>query len=463
MIQRRQLLRVSGLVLAAGWSRWAWSANLVAVRVWPAPDYSRITFESDEVLQYSQRLLENPHRLAVDVTGLSMNSVLRDLPSKVPSNDPNIAAIRVSQFTPTQVRIVIDLKQAIRPQIFGLAPVANYKNRLVFDLYPTQRPVDPLESSASERVATASPAPAAPSTTAGTTLPPALVHPSAPPAGQALDDFLAGALPKAPPRSAPPLVTQAPKRSATTSATPTTPARQGGKRTIVVALDPGHGGEDPGAIGPGGTREKDVVLRIAHLLRDRLNRSNVNGNPIRTFMTRDADFFVPLATRVQKARRVRADLFISIHADAFITPQANGSSVYALSDKGASSAAARWLATKENEADSIGGINVRSRDSGVQRALLDMSTTAQIRDSLVLGRHVLGNIGNLNRLHKPRVEQAGFAVLKAPDIPSILIETAFISNPGEEAKLRSASFQGQMADKIHAGIMRYFSAKPPMT
>lgn len=234
-------------------------------------------------------------------------------------------------------------------------------------------------------------------------------------------------------------------------------------RLIIVALDPGHGGEDPGAIGPGGTREKDVVLKVAHLLRDRINATSVGGNPMRAFLTRDADYFVPLATRVDKARRVQADLFVSIHADAFTTPAARGASVFALSQSGASSSAARWLANKENQADLIGGVNVGSqRDRHLQRALLDMSTTAQINDSLKLGSVLLGEIGGMARLHKPRVEQAGFAVLKAPDIPSVLVETAFISNPEEEAKLRSSAYQQQLADALMRGIIRYFAKNPPL-
>ena len=233
------------------------------------------------------------------------------------------------------------------------------------------------------------------------------------------------------------------------------------ERIIIVALDPGHGGEDPGAIGPQGTREKDIVLKIALLLRQRINATRINGNPMRAFLTRDADFFVPLATRVSKARRVQADLFISIHADAFTKPSANGASVFALSPKGASSAAARWLADKENQADLIGGVNVTSKNKAVQNAVLDMSTTAQIRDSLHLGSAVLSHIGGFAKLHKPKVEQAGFAVLKAPDIPSVLIETAFISNPDEELRLRSPAYQAKLADAIMQGIRQYFAKFPP--
>jgi N-acetylmuramoyl-L-alanine amidase len=234
-------------------------------------------------------------------------------------------------------------------------------------------------------------------------------------------------------------------------------------RIIIVALDPGHGGEDPGAIGPNGTREKDIVLQVAHRLRDRINSASVNGNPMRAFLTRDADFFVPLNVRVQKSRRVQADLFVSIHADAFTNPDARGASVFALSERGASSSAARWLANKENDADKVGGVNLGGQDQHVQRALFDMSTTAQINDSLKLGSAMLGEIRGIGaRLHKPRVEQAGFAVLKAPDIPSVLVETAFISNPEEEANLRSSKYQEDLADALMRGIQRYFAQNPPL-
>ncbi len=458
MIQRRQLVQITGLVLA-GVSRLAHAANLVAVRIWPAPEYTRITLESDQPLRYTQNPVQDPPRLAVDITGLELNQTLRDLVSKVPADDPNVARIRVGQYTPEIVRIVIDLKQPISPQVFSLAPVAAYKNRLVFDLYPNRKPVDTLEQLIAERSREDAVAQAAP---------PAPPTPSAPPPPSSGRDVIADFLAGRGQRQEPPRVAQAapPRpRPAERPAPAQAPAIRTGRKTdrlIIVALDPGHGGEDPGAIGPNGTREKDVVLRIAQLLRDRINGSSVNGNPMRAFLTRDGDYFVPLHVRVQKARRVQADLFISIHADAFITPQANGSSVFALSSRGASSSAARWLANKENEADLVGGLNVRSRDTLVQHALLDMSTTAQIRDSLTLGSAMLGEIGKINRLHKPRVEQAGFAVLKAPDIPSVLVETAFVSNPGEEAKLRSPAYQRSMADSLMRGIQGYFARNPPL-
>ena len=436
---RRRLLQAGSLVLLLGAQQIARGASIVAVRVWPAADYSRVTIESDRALVAKQFFVYTPPRLAVDIEGLDLDPSLRELVAKVQPDDPNIAGIRVGQNTPGVVRLVVDLKQAARPQVFTLAPVAAYQHRLVFDLYPAEAP-DPLEALIAERLRDANSATAAP-------LPA--------PAPDPLGDLIAqqSQKPEAPAPAAPPPKARAPAVR--------TPARST-DRLIIVALDPGHGGEDPGAIGPGGTREKDVVLKVARQLRDRINATQVGGNPMRAFLTRDGDFFVPLGTRVEKARRVQADLFVSIHADAFTTPSARGASVFALSQGGASSSAARWLASKENEADLIGGVNVGSQDRHVQRALLDMSTTAQINDSLKLGSVLLGEIGGMARLHKPRVEQAGFAVLKAPDIPSVLVETAFISNPEEEAKLRSAAYQEQLADALMRGIVRYFAKNPPL-
>jgi N-acetylmuramoyl-L-alanine amidase len=228
---------------------------------------------------------------------------------------------------------------------------------------------------------------------------------------------------------------------------------------VVVALDPGHGGEDPGAIGPTGLREKDVVLSIARQLRDRL----LQEPNMRVMMTRDADYFVPLHERVRKARRVGADLFVSIHADAFLRPEARGASVFALSTGAATSAAARWMAQRENASDAVGGLShVAVKDRAVLQALADMSTTAQIRDSLQLGAQVLGQLGKVGKLHKPRVEQAGFAVLKAPDVPSILVETAFISNPEEEKKLRDPAYRAQLVDALAKGLIRHLSRRNPV-
>ena len=402
-----------------------------------------------------QFFVTTPPRLAVDIEGIDLSPELRELVAKVKPDDPNIAGIRVGQNAPGVVRLVVDLKQAAQPQVFTLPPIAAYQHRLVFDLYPAE-PVDPLEALIAERLRDTTPA--AP-TAGATTAQPAKPHEPADPLGELIAQHADRPGPSATPTPAAP----------TPAAPPVAANRQGGRATatqtdriIIVALDPGHGGEDPGAIGPAGTREKDVVLRVAHLLRDRINATTVGGNPMRAFLTRDGDYFVPLGTRVEKARRVQADLFVSIHADAFTTPAARGASVFALSQSGASSTAARWLANKENQADLVGGLNVQSKDRHVQRALLDMSTTAQINDSLKLGSVLLGEIGNIGKLHKPRVEQAGFAVLKAPDIPSVLVETAFISNPEEEARLRSSAYQQQLADALMRGITRYFAKNPPL-
>ena len=452
-MSRRTLLQAGALVLLMGRAHIARGATIVAVRIWPAPDYSRVTIESDGLLSTKQLFVASPPRLAVDIEGIDLNPALRELVAQVKPDDPYISGIRAGQNAPGVVRLVLDLKQPVLPQVFNLPPVAAYQHRLVLDLYP-QQAADPLAALIAERLKDGGPpsAPLKPSTAL-----------SQPPASDPLGDLIAqqAARPTArPPAPAAPF-TAPPVPSAATHP-PATGDTARTERLIIVALDPGHGGEDPGAVGPGGTREKDVVLQIAHRLRDRINATTINGNPMRAFLTRDADFFVPLHVRVQKARRVQADLFVSIHADAFFTPRPQGGSVFALSERGASSSAARWLADKENSADAVGGINVRARDAQVQRALLDMSTTAQINDSLKLGSALLGEMGKVGKLHKPRVEQAGFAVLKAPDIPSVLVETAFISNPDEEARLKSDDYQEQLADALMLGIRRYFAANPPL-
>jgi len=457
-LHRRTLLQAGSLALLLGTQQIARGASIVAVRIWPAQDYSRVTIESDTPLAPKQSFVPEPPRLAVDIEGMDLNPQLRELVGKVRPDDPNIASIRVGQYQPGVVRLVLDLKREARPQVFSLAPVAAYRNRLVLDLYPAAPP-DPLAALIAERAGGPSgPAPA----------PPPAAHASMQDPLEALinrrlqtTDTPTQPEPPVPPKTA---VAQAPEPPATPA--PSDPPRpsvhRGTDRIIIVALDPGHGGEDPGATGPQATHEKDVVLKVAHLLRDRINATRIDGNPMRAYMTRDADFFVPLATRVAKARRVQADLFVSIHADAFSNPDARGASVFALSQSGASSSAARWLASKENEADLIGGVNVGVQDQHVQRAMLDMSTTAQINDSLKLGGVLLGEIGAMAKLHKAHVEHAGFAVLKAPDIPSVLVETAFISNPEEEARLRSSAYQQQLADALMRGIVRYFAKNPPL-
>ena len=448
-MKRRALLQGASVVLTLGTAHLARGATIVTVRVWPAPEYSRVTIESDAALTAKQTFVPSPPRLAVDIEGIALNPALKELVAKVRADDPNIAGIRVGQFTPNVVRLVVDLKRPIRPQVFALSPVAAYQHRLVFDLYPAQEE-DPLEALIAERFKDSGKPP-----------------PSDASAPDPLGDLIAQHVSKpaspsaATPKDATQTIVTTPVLTGASS-TNSSKNSANTERLIIIALDPGHGGEDPGAIGPGGTREKDVVLRLAHLLRERINATSVNGNAMRAYLTRDADFFVPLGTRVQKARRVQADLFISLHADAFFTPQPQGASVFALSQGGASSSAARWMAAKENKADLIGGLNVKAKDATVQRALLDMSTTAQINDSLKLGNHLLGEIGRVGKLHKARVEQASFAVLKAPDIPSVLVEAAFISNPDEEAKLNNDAYQEQLADALMRGIEAYFSKNPPL-
>ena len=422
------------------------SPTIVAVRLWPAPEYTRVTIESDRVLVARHRLIETPPRLIVDLDGLELDSALRELVGQVRPDDPYIQGVRAGQFQPHVVRIVFDLKQNVRPEQFALPPVAAYQHRLILDLYPVEER-DPLlvlvreREEANDRAARA--------------LRDSLADFIARIEGRRADTPAGPVAPSATPVPTPP-ITPAPP-----SPTPplTAAERRQVERLVIVAIDPGHGGEDPGAIGPTGLREKDVVLAIALELRERLNA--VHG--MRVMLTRDGDHFVPLWERVRKARRVQADLFVSLHADAFMRREARGASVFALSTRGATSAAARWMAERENAADRVGGVNVgRVRDPQILQAMLDMSTTAQIKDSLVLGREVLGRLDSVGDLHKRQVEQAGFAVLKAPDIPSILVETAFISNPKEEKRLRDAAYRTQLAGAIAAGIRRYFAKRPPL-
>jgi N-acetylmuramoyl-L-alanine amidase len=453
-MSRRQALRSMGvLAVLLGSRELAFGASIVAVRVWPAADYTRVTIESDEALSAKHFMAENPSRLVIDVDGLELSPALREVVGKVRSDDPYIGGVRVGQNQPRVVRLVIDLKQATAPQVFTLAPVAAYQHRLVFDLYPTHER-DPLLALIRDKEGADQVAAKAVQDALGEFIgkidKPATTMPGA--ASAPLPAVASGASSAA---SAPSVMAAASSPVDQSVAPP-----HSGKvdRLIVVALDPGHGGEDPGAVGPSGLREKDVALQVALQLRDHINA--VPG--MRAMLTRDADFFVPLHERVRKARRVQADLFVSIHADAFFTPEARGASVFALSQSGASSSAARWIADKENAADLVGGVNIKVKDVNVARALLDMSTTAQIKDSMKLGHEVLGQIGKVGRLHKGSVEQAGFAVLKAPDIPSILVETAFISNPEEESRLRDMRYQSQLVDALTTGIKRYFAKNPPL-
>jgi N-acetylmuramoyl-L-alanine amidase len=404
---RREFLRASATALT--WlvmpSAWAATPALIAVRVWPAPDYTRVTLELDQPIEFRQMTLKDPERLVLDIVGVEFNSVLESLPGKIRDDDPHIKLIRAGRFKPGVARIVIELKGEVKPQLFALKPVGSYGHRLVIDLYPAEPP-DPLLALLEKH-------------------------------GRD-DPFASRAAPQAP------------------DAAPT-PEAPDFARLITIVIDPGHGGEDPGAIGAGGSREKDVTLAIARRLKAKIDAT---AN-MRALLTRDGDYFIPLGQRVAKARRVKADLFVSVHADAFMKPSARGSSVFVLSESGASSSAARWLAERENAADLIGGVNLGDKNPHLARTLLDLSQTATLNDSIKLARAVLGALSTINTLHKGHVEQAGFAVLKAPDIPSILVETAFISNPEEEKRLTDDAYQDQMAEALLAGIKRYFAQHPP--
>lgn len=390
--------------------------QLAAARVWPSADYTRVTLEAPQPIRHQLISLKNPERLVVDLENVALNTVLNGLPDKIVANDPYIKSLRVAQHKPDVVRLVFHLKSEIKPQALVLPPVAGYGHRLALDIYPLEPP-DPLMAMLESRERK-------PESAAAT-----------PPAAEA--------------RPAPDKPQREPEKTARNARA---------SRTITIAIDPGHGGEDPGAIGALGSREKNIVLSISRKLKDRIEREP----NMRALLIRDGDYYMSLGARVVKARRARADLFVSVHADAFTRPDARGSSVFALSENGASSAAANWLARKENEADLIGGVNIDVPDPYLKQTLLDLSQTATINDSLRLAKAVLGAVGNINRLHKNHVEQAGFAVLKAPDIPSILVETAFISNPQEERRLNDEAYQGKMADAILSGIKRYFAANPPL-
>ena len=419
-------------LLLTGLPVWAADTTVSSTRVWPAPDYTRVTIESQQPIRHKLFNLENPDRLVLDLEDVALNAALTDIAGKISAEDPYIKGVRAGRFKPGTIRLVFDLKAKVKPEAFALAPIAGYGNRLVLDIYPLTPP-DPLLAFLKRRESGEQDTPAA-----------------AP--GPTLTPSPALSVPEVGP---PPVVAKSEAPAAKPAARPARPASE---RLITIVIDAGHGGEDPGARGRAGTLEKNVTLSIAQKLKERIETEP----NMRAVLTRDGDFFIPLHMRVEKARRVRADLFVSIHADAFVKPSANGSSVFALSERGATSVAARWLAKQENDADLIGGVNLGIKDPYLKQTLLDLSQTASINDSLKLGKAVLQEMGGINRLHKNYVEQAGFAVLKAPDIPSILIETAFISNPDEERKLRDPVHQNRMADAIFAGIKRYFSKNPPL-
>ena len=425
---RRQLLRYAGASLILSVSPLAGATakqpSVLAVRIWPAADYTRVTLEHDAPLKYTHFLVENPDRLVVDIEGVEFNSILDSLARKVATDDPYIKLLRAGRFKPGVVRLVMELKTKVTPQVFELKPAGEYGHRLVLDVYPVNPP-DPMMALLEGRQDAVVPFKPDPE--------PVLAESKA-------SDPTARSIEKAPEvhtsnKSGKPIV----------------------DRLITITLDPGHGGEDPGAIGKGGSYEKNVTLAVAKRLKAR-----IDAEPnMRAVLTRDSDFFVPLQMRVQKARRVQSDLFLSIHADAWIKPDARGSSVFVLSERGASSTQARLLAQRENDADLVGGVNLGAKDLFLARTLLDLSQTATINDSLKLGKYLLGELGGVNTLHKNHVEQASFAVLKAPDIPSALIETAFISNPDEERRLNDDAYQDKLAEAIVRGVRQYFIKHPP--
>lgn len=428
----KRLLRLIFISLACYLPSAQAEVAINSARVWPAQDYTRLTLESKQAISYTLFTLKNPERLVIDLDAVQINAELNTLVSKIGRDDPYIKSVRVGKFKPGVVRLVLDLKAEVKPQLFSLKPVGDYGHRMVLDVYPLI-PVDPLMALAQQGETQL--AASAPTTTPLTETPTVALPPN--------HDLTAPVIPTIP---------AAPKMPATRHPELST-------RVLVVAIDAGHGGEDPGARGHRGSYEKNITLDIARRL-----KAQIDAIPgMRAVLVRDGDYFIPLVGRVEKARKAHADLFISIHADAFVKPHARGSSVFALSERGATSASARWLAKKENEADLIGGVNLAIKDPYLARTLLDLSQTATINDSMKLAKHVLKEVGHINTLHRGHVEQAGFAVLKSPDIPSILVETAFISNPDEEKRLQDDGYQEQMASAILGGIKRYFAANPALS
>jgi N-acetylmuramoyl-L-alanine amidase len=431
-------------LLAAAYPAFS-AERILASRVWPAEEYTRVTLESAHALQENHFLLDHPDRLVVDLEGVELDGQLNGLASKVGDADPYIKAVRVGVNRPGVVRVVFDLRTEVKPSIFTLKPAGDYQHRLVLDLYPA-KPADPLLALLAPKPDAISEVAASGERAAAATA--AKAVPAAP--GKA-DESVAKAK-GATKANAPAKDARGDLNDVVALKTPTV------DRLIIVAIDAGHGGEDPGAHGRRGTREKNVTLAIARRLKARIDREP----GMRAVLTRDGDYFIPLAQRVAKARRMHADLFVSIHADAWVRPDAKGSSVFALSERGATSTAARLLAQRENESDMIGGVDLSEKDPVLAKTLLDLSLTATINDSLKLGSAVLNELGDVNELHKERVEQAGFAVLKAPDIPSILVETAFISNPDEEKRLKDADYQDKIAAAVLSGIKRYLAQNPPL-
>jgi N-acetylmuramoyl-L-alanine amidase len=458
LIAAALLLGLAASYLALG----AAAVNIISSRIWPAVDYTRITIEVNSEVKHQITSLKNPDRLVLDLENIELNQALRSLAAGVSPSDPYIKQIRIGNFKPGVVRLAIDLKTEVNPKVALLQPAGGYQHRLVLDIFPLN---DPLSSVLNQLDGTVRPTnnatvQANQSIDSAQTLEKPITEVDKQSADMALNALASNNLPATDPAESALAETaaQAPKAPPMEIPLSNKPAVVNGLRLITIAIDAGHGGEDPGARGANGSQEKNITLAIAKMLKQK-----IDAEPnMRAILTRDGDYFIPLHGRVVKARNMPADLFVSIHADAFIRPDARGSSVFALSEKGATSASARYLAKKENESDLIGGVSLDTRDINLARTLLDLTQTATINDSLKLGRHVLLKIGEINPLHKGAVEQAGFAVLKSPDIPSILVETAFISNPEEERKLNDDDYRQKLCLAILAGIKKYFANSPPL-
>lgn len=456
----KSLKITASILLIALFPKISLAISIYAVRVWPSEDYTRITIETDQKLKFEQKTLANPDRVLIDLYNVRADTTLKEVVTKIDTNNPHIIKARIGQFRPNIVRIVFNLKSPANQKIFTLKPIGQYRHRLVIDLYPIIE-IDPLITLIQKNKEKQSQSMLAATKKITNTTPIA----------DDIDQFFENLNTKAQ-KSIDPI--DAIVSNSTNKMFLDKPREndffktsrfdlsknKNGKTTIpglmTVAIDPGHGGEDPGAIGPSGTQEKIIVLDIGKRLQEKIDKEP----DMQAILTRDSDFFVPLHSRVQKARRVGADLFVSIHADAFTSPKAHGSSVYTLSEHGASSLAAYWLANKENSSDEIGGVEFKKHNQALSKMLIELSTTAQIRDSLRYGHFVLDEIRKINRLHKSTVEQAGFSVLKAPDIPSILVETAFISNPIEENNLKSEVYREKIAEAIFKGIKKFFDTYP---
>lgn len=441
-LERRRLMQAAAgsLLLSLAPVDIAWGAKMIAVRMWPAEEYTRVTLESDAPLKYRHFFVRSakPIRLVVDIDGLQLTESLKRQIAAVKPDDPYIASMRIGQYKPGTVRLVMDLKTDVKPEVFLLKPFANYQYRLVFDIYP-EHPRDSIGQILASRDDTdilSAPTEEDPLASVLESLGKDTSPPSSKPSG-------GGSASGKPSNGKPPT---GDKKNAS--------SKKASRSELVIVLDPGHGGEDPGAIGRRKTQEKTVVLQIARRL-----AKLIEAEPgMKAILTRNSDHFVSLGGRVAIARKARAHLLVSIHADAWVKSSARGSSVFALSQKGATSAAARWLAKSQNESDMIGGVNIKDVDRQVASVLVDMTSNWTIGYSLGLGTAVLQEIKGINRLHKNHVEQAGFAVLKGQGIPSILVETAFISNPEEEKLLRSTTHQQKIARAIFTGIKKQLAA-----